>query len=191
MVEATIATRMHQRTGRYQDMPPETILRFVPFHKIRKAADIGCGKGMMTEALLSRISAHGEVLALDLDAAKLEALRKNLSHPALMLLQSDASFVPLRDNSLDLVVMAFVLHEAARKKPLLQEAIRILKPGGYFLIVEWQKQAPGGTAYRTDRIGKADLMRMLENQPLQIKVNLDSNNKQTYIIVAKKTGGYQ
>lgn len=59
-------------------------------------------------------------------------------HPDLKLLQGVAESIPLPDNSMDLITASFVFHEIPPRyaDQVLQEAHRVLKPGGTLLFIE-------------------------------------------------------
>ena len=48
----------------------------------------------------------------------------------------DLEKVPLQDNSVDLALMSQSLHHAERPNVALQEAFRILKPGGQLIVID-------------------------------------------------------
>ena len=56
--------------------------------------------------------------------------------------ETDALLLPLRDNSIDLVVSAFGFRNLANYDTGLQEIRRVLKPGGEFGILDFSE--PGG-----------------------------------------------
>jgi demethylmenaquinone methyltransferase / 2-methoxy-6-polyprenyl-1,4-benzoquinol methylase len=119
--------------------------------------DICCGTGDMTMALLKRRPQAAEpVLAADFSrnmlargAAKFGPGRDGLQpgSPFAIPLEADALHLPLRDQSLDLIVTAFGFRNLANYQAGLNEFLRVLKPGGQLGILEFSE--PGGL------IGKA------------------------------------
>jgi demethylmenaquinone methyltransferase/2-methoxy-6-polyprenyl-1,4-benzoquinol methylase len=120
--------------------------------------DICCGTGDLTMALLSlRPPGARPVLAADfargmlrLGARKFgeKALRKpdrsvrKLEAPYAVPLEADALHLPLRAQSLDLIVTAFGFRNLANYNAGLREFYRTLKPRGQLGILEFS--APGG-----------------------------------------------
>jgi demethylmenaquinone methyltransferase/2-methoxy-6-polyprenyl-1,4-benzoquinol methylase len=110
--------------------------------------DICCGTGDMTMAMLRhRPACARPILAADFAHAMLErGVRKFSGHGAVAL-EADALHLPLRSDSLDLVVTAFGFRNLANYEAGLREFHRVLKPGGELGILEFSE--PGGL------IGKA------------------------------------
>ena len=120
--------------------------------------DICCGTGDLTMALLKlRPSGARPVLAADfargmlrLGARKFgeQALRKpggsarKLEAPYAVPLLADALHLPLRAESLDLIVTAFGFRNLANYEAGLKEFHRTLQPGGQLGILEFSE--PGG-----------------------------------------------
>ena len=119
--------------------------------------DICCGTGDMTMALLKRRPQGAEpILAADFSrnmlargAAKFGPGREGLTPgaPFALPIEADALHLPLRNQSLDLIVTAFGFRNLANYHAGLSEFFRVLKPGGQLGILEFSE--PGGL------IGKA------------------------------------
>jgi demethylmenaquinone methyltransferase/2-methoxy-6-polyprenyl-1,4-benzoquinol methylase len=119
--------------------------------------DICCGTGDMTMALLKRRPHAAEpILAADFSrnmlargAAKFGPGRNSIrpGAPFAIPIEADALHLPLRDQSLDLIVTAFGFRNLANYEAGLREFHRVLKPGGQLGILEFSE--PGGL------IGKA------------------------------------
>jgi demethylmenaquinone methyltransferase/2-methoxy-6-polyprenyl-1,4-benzoquinol methylase len=112
--------------------------------------DICCGTGDMTMALLKR-RPHGAepILAADFSRNMLargarKFGRDNLRNgsPFAIPIEADALHLPLRDQSLDLIVTAFGFRNLANYQAGLSEFFRVLKPGGQLGILEFSE--PGG-----------------------------------------------
>ena len=114
--------------------------------------DICCGTGDMTIALLKRRPRGAEpILAADFSrnmlvrgAAKFGAGRAGLNDgaPYALPIEADALNLPLRDQSLDLIVTAFGFRNLANYQAGLAEFFRVLRPGGQLGILEFSE--PGG-----------------------------------------------
>lgn len=50
--------------------------------------------------------------------------------------------IPLPTNSVDVVLLCFVLHHTAQYRPLMREAYRVMKPGGSILVFEDVVESP-------------------------------------------------
>ncbi len=115
--------------------------------------DICCGTGDMTMALLKwRPEGAQPILAADFARAMLSRGAEKFAARATgeataIALEADALHLPLRNESLDLVVSAFGFRNLANYEAGLREFHRALKPGGRLGILDFSE--PGGL------IGKA------------------------------------
>ena len=107
--------------------------------------DICCGTGDLTLALLKhRPSAARPVLAADFAHAMLSRGWQKFGHaqrnrPQAIALEADALHLPLRSQSLDLVITSFGFRNLANYEAGLREFHRVLKPGGRLGILEFSQ----------------------------------------------------
>jgi demethylmenaquinone methyltransferase / 2-methoxy-6-polyprenyl-1,4-benzoquinol methylase len=115
--------------------------------------DICCGTGDLTMALLKmRPRGARPILAGDFSPAMLrrgvekfgpkELGGSNEGAPYAVAIEADALHLPLRAESLDLIVTAFGFRNLANYEAGLKEFYRALKPGGQLGILEFSE--PGG-----------------------------------------------
>ena len=115
--------------------------------------DICCGTGDMTLALLRHRPAGAQpILAADFARAMLSRgaqkfAARDVGQPTAVALEADALHLPLRAESLDLVVSAFGFRNLANYEAGLREFHRVLRPGAQLGILDFSE--PGGL------IGKA------------------------------------
>ena len=88
--------------------------------------DLGCGTGLVGEALTARDALPARLLALDLAHAMTRAGQRP-GHPACT---ADAEALPLAPASLDAVVSSLTLQWANHLTSALAEVARCLRPGG-------------------------------------------------------------
>jgi ubiquinone/menaquinone biosynthesis C-methylase UbiE len=103
-------------------------------------ADMGCGDGIFTSALYTLIRPSGAIYAVDRDQNALDALTRHFaqSYPDAALHPVCADFArELKLPALDGMVMANSLHFIMNKAPVLSRLIRLLKPGGRLIVVEY------------------------------------------------------
>jgi ubiquinone/menaquinone biosynthesis C-methylase UbiE len=107
--------------------------------------DLGCGQGNYSLAAASRIGPDGVVYAVDLWEEGIAALRERAAHEGranLKPLAAPAGQVPIESRSVDVVLMATVLHdlvEAGTAAGALAEVSRVMKARGQLAIVEFDK----------------------------------------------------
>jgi len=102
-------------------------------------ADLGAGSGNFTHALAELLGAGATIYAVDRDARALAALGRTLpawSGAAIRPVQADFER-PLDLPVLDGVLMANALHFVRDQGTVLAEVARLIRPGGRFLVVEY------------------------------------------------------
>ncbi|MGM0419033.1 MAG: class I SAM-dependent methyltransferase [Thermodesulfobacteriota bacterium] len=126
---------------RIKDIPPDYICSKLNINKPEVIADIGAGTGFFSIAFLNEIN-PSRVYAFDISDVMIEWMEENLSSefPQIIPLKSEENSLPVKDESADLAFMINLHHELENPKAALDEAYRILKPGGKFFIVDWKKE---------------------------------------------------
>ena len=102
-----------------------------------RCLDVGCGPGGITDLLSARVGATGRVVGLDADPVFIDHARgRGHGHANVEFVLGDAYRTGLPDGSFDLVHVRFVAGTAGEPQALLQETIRLTRPGG---IVAFQE----------------------------------------------------
>jgi ubiquinone/menaquinone biosynthesis C-methylase UbiE len=110
-----------------------SVLLYVPSSPGARVIDIGCGTGRY--ALLLASMTEARVFATDLSWAMVEKGRQKDNAQNMSWSLSDACRIPFADESFDAALLFLVLHVLKDPKEALQEAYRILRPGGHCLIL--------------------------------------------------------
>lgn len=107
-------------------------------------ADLGCGStGHFVFPAAQMVGADGKVFAVDIRKIALQAVEKAARHEHFWNIEvvwSDIEVVGaarIPDGSLDLTLVVDNLYLAENRDGLIQEALRVTKPGGKLLCVEW------------------------------------------------------
>jgi SAM-dependent methyltransferase len=113
-------------------------------------ADLGCGEGYLTIET-SRWAA--QVIAVDrstevLKRARALAARRRVSNVTWK--RGDLESVPIPDRTVDVALLSQALHHADDPARALQEAARILVPGGRVLVLDLREH---GETWVRDRLG--------------------------------------
>ena len=98
------------------------------------ALDVGCGAGHTAFALAGGAA---RVVALDLTQAMLEQTRAGASErglPHVEAREGDAEDLPFEDESFDVVTSRLAAHHFPRAERFVNEAHRVLRPGGRFVL---------------------------------------------------------
>ena len=107
-------------------------------------ADIGCGEGYFALRLARAVGPQGLVYAVDINARALAALKKQADQQLLTnvtVVVSESTDTRLPVESVDVLLVSDVLHEVpeAQRLPLVQSAVRALKPGGFLYLIDYRK----------------------------------------------------
>ncbi len=98
-----------------------------------RVLDMGCGTGRLGAYLKEERGCA--VLGIDVNRAKVEKAKRGVRGVEFAL--QSAECMALKDDLFDFVVSLKVLHEVGQPDTALKEAIRVLKPGGRVLIIDW------------------------------------------------------
>jgi len=104
--------------------------------KEQRLADLGCGTGTFLERAMGKV---GECSGLDYNEGMLEQAKNRLGDKV-KLAQGSADSLPFTDTSFDACTMNQVIHHFPNDKEFsfcqraFQEAFRVLKPGGCFVL---------------------------------------------------------
>ncbi|HBY95359.1 MAG TPA: class I SAM-dependent methyltransferase [Chloroflexi bacterium] len=109
-------------------------------------ADLGAGTGNFTWALRALLGPRGTIYAIDRDAKAIRRQRELFAQaePGAAILPVQADFTcPLDLPPLDGVLMANALHFVRDQAAALTQVARYLRPGGRFLLVEYDVHRAG------------------------------------------------
>lgn len=100
--------------------------------------DLGAGTGRATRFVRLAFP-KARIVAIDLSGHYLRSAQKQLRHFARHdFIEADAANLPFSDQRFDAVYSVFLFHElpAAERSRVIREARRVLKPGGFFGLVD-------------------------------------------------------
>ncbi len=119
----------------------DALLRLVPDNEPGRLLDIGTGTGRVLELLAPRVR---QGLGVDASKAMLALARARLSHPGLAhcaVRLADMYRLPLGDATFDTAVLQMVLHYAEDPAGAMEEAARVLRPGGRLIVIDLASHA--------------------------------------------------
>lgn len=112
-------------------------LRFADIEPGTTILDLGCGAGIDSILAAKRTGPSGRVIALDFLPEMLERTAKAAVEAGLdniEPLEGEMEAIPLPDDSVDQVISNGVINLSARKRRVLAECARVLRPGGRFCV---------------------------------------------------------
>ena len=128
-------------------MNPDKIVREFGIKDGMMIADFGSGAGYFTILLGQRVGVDGKVYALDIQESALDNVRVKAKSSGLENVETVRANleVPggsgLADNSQDMVLLANILFQSDLKGEIIKEAVRVLKSGGFFVVIDWKRSA--------------------------------------------------
>ena len=105
--------------------------------------DIAGGTGDLAAKFSRIVGPEGRVVLADINDSMLQVGRDKLldtgHHGNIEFVQADAQFLPFPDDSFDCITIAFGLRNVTEKETALRSMLRVLKPGGRLLVLEFSK----------------------------------------------------
>ena len=123
----------YPHTREYLAYLDRAVLEAVGQGGLGTVAELCCGRGEALTLFGSRVRRY---IGIDVSESMLQSTLKQHDHPNAILLQADATRVPLSSESVDTVVMLGGIHHVPERARLFLEIARILKPGGRFVYRE-------------------------------------------------------
>lgn len=161
---------------------PEQVIKNLEINSGMRVADFGCGAGHFSLAFARKVGEEGIVYALDILPDKLEAAdsaarSRNLNN----IITRRASLErengsELEADSLDWVILKDMLFQNKNKKGILDEAKRVLKPGGKILVIEWNMSNNSIGPGRELRLSKEALVAVAQQVGLGFLKDVPAGN---------------
>lgn len=107
-----------------------------------RTLQIACVYGDLTERLRARLAPAASLDVADVLRVQLDNLARKLrGDPRVGLIQTDSAALELPDASYDRALLFFLLHEqpAEVRRRTIAEALRVVKPGGRLVIVDYHR----------------------------------------------------
>ncbi|MCL4409540.1 MAG: bifunctional demethylmenaquinone methyltransferase/2-methoxy-6-polyprenyl-1,4-benzoquinol methylase UbiE [Gammaproteobacteria bacterium] len=109
----------------------------------QKVLDLAGGTGDLAAKFARIVGPTGEVVLADINDSMLRVGRDKLRDMGIVgnvsYVQADAEKLPFEDNTFDLITIAFGLRNVTDKDAALRSMLRVLKPGGRLLVLEFSK----------------------------------------------------
>jgi len=121
-------------------IPRDEILPRMVLSRTQTVVDLGAGSGYFSLPIAERVR---RVISVDLEPKMLGVLAQRIrlsGIPNIDLVQAEITHIPVKDDSADHVLAAFVYHEVDRPTRLMFESSRVLKPGGILTVLDFQKK---------------------------------------------------
>ncbi|MBZ9622336.1 class I SAM-dependent methyltransferase [Clostridium sp. FP2] len=101
-----------------------------------KVLDVGTGRGEFIDLLKENLKDYTEIIGIDMNDIALENAKERFKDENIDFIKMDAENLNFKDNTFDTVCISNAIHHLPNIQKVLNEMKRVLKPGGYFLLLE-------------------------------------------------------
>lgn len=101
--------------------------------------ELAAGTGRVTRHIAEKIGNHAKLIATDINQGMLDIAMKQVDATNVEYLVADSQDLPFPENSFDCVICQFGFMFLPDRQKGFNEAMRVLKPGGQFIFVTWDK----------------------------------------------------
>ncbi|MCX6373976.1 MAG: class I SAM-dependent methyltransferase [Actinobacteria bacterium] len=133
--------------ARLEALPRATVVALLQLDGAETVVDYGAGTGVYTIAVAEAVPG-GHVIAVEALPRLAEMLRGKITPELaerLEIVETAVNSVPAADGVADRVLMVDVLHHLYDQPGALAEVVRLLRPGGLFVVVDWgDRERPVG-----------------------------------------------
>ncbi len=166
-------------------LPPEKFLAMLPLDRMSDLLDLGAGSGYLTFPAAKMTD--GKVYALDINPTMLSILAERAKVNEIRnveILKGSADQIPLPDEKVDAVMASLILHEVTSLDQVLQEISRILKTGGCFACIEFEKNTEAGPPMHI-RISATEMEQAAQVNGFKI-IRKEYLNDELYVLICEK-----
>lgn len=147
-------------------------LRMLDVREGERVLEIGYGTGHVTVALARLVSDSGKVNGIDISDGMLGVATGRVSRAGLddrvELQRGDASELPYEDDMFDAVFMSFTLElfDNSEIPGVLEQCMRVLKPGGRIVVVSMSAYGAEGAMVRLYKWAHRNIPSFVDCRPI-------------------------
>lgn len=170
---------------RYNLLKPDVLLQKLAVAPGSTILDLGCGNGFFTFPAAAAMGGEGMVIAADLSEAMLTALLDRNPPDTVQILKTEEVDMDVDSDSVDAAVAIALYHEFHDARANLAEIMRVLKPGGKLMVIDWipEDDPKQGPRHRTSR---AEAAAEIVEMGFEIQSEEDYTD-QYWLIIAQMT----
>ena len=156
-------------------------------------ADIGSGTGEYSIALAKATGHPGRIYAIDVQKDMLAMVKKKATQEGIGTIEvvwgdiEKQGGAGLADNSVDISLLANTLFQLEDKKGAVQEVIRITKPNGKIVIVDWMDSFGGLGPKKADVVSSEVAEDLFKDTGFGKVSEFDAGDHHYGLIMQKKT----
>lgn len=148
---------------------PDENVRALELKEKMRVADFGAGSGYYAIAIGRAVGPDGRVYAIDVQKDLLSRIKSKGQSEGVRNIETiwadldTMGGTKLADNSMDAVVIANVLFQSEHKENMLREARRILKPGHFIMLIDWNDAERPMGPHRSQLVSEGTAKKLLES----------------------------
>jgi cyclopropane fatty-acyl-phospholipid synthase-like methyltransferase len=177
-----------ERPERQEEENTELLLRNLALKDGMQVADIGAGSGYHSLRIAGKIGS-GRVFAVDVSPEMVDHLKDRLKRSSVRniscVLGSEQD-IPLKDRSIDLMLMVDVYHEFSFPYEMVQAMRRVLKDDGRIYLVEFRGEDPSVPIKKVHKMTEAQAVREFEAAGFELERNIGNLPWQHCMVFRKK-----
>ena len=171
---------------------PDRVMSDLGLKPGNRVADIGCGEGYFALRLARAVGPQGLVFAVDINTRALAALKKQADQQLLTnvtVVVSESTDTRLPVESVDVLLISDVLHEVPemQRLPLVQSAVRALRPGGFLYLIDYRKSRDVTFDPYEKLIPRDELVKICTDAGLRLDAEFHYLKYQVFLRFQKKT----
>ncbi len=174
MIEMQTAKQLRGQAGHLRFAHPARNVAALGIQPGMKVADFGSGSGAYVLAIAEALCNSGRVYAIDVQRDLLRRT-KNESHKRgfknVDVIWGDLERnggSKIADGALDMVLISNLLFQVTEKKVLIEEALRILRPQGRLVIIDWSDSYGGTGPIKQDVVTKETALSLCRASGLEL-----------------------
>jgi ubiquinone/menaquinone biosynthesis C-methylase UbiE len=172
---------------------PDRVVEDLGLKPGTQVADVGCGGGYFTFRLAQGVGPKGKVFAVDVNEKALKGLRERIDREHIANIETVISAphdTKLTPASIDAALFCLVIHEVAQdqRRPLVEDVVKTLKPGGFLYIVDWRKSHDVKADPYEKLIPRDDLVKLATDAGLTLDAEFHYLKLQVFLRFRKPVG---
>lgn len=173
-------------SDRRKTMDPERILAMAGLAPGMTFVDIGCGQGYFSIPAARAVGADGRVYGIDIDEEALGLLNRMAEDKGLAVrtFAGEAEKTIACKGCADIAFFGICLHDFEDPEKVLDNARRMLKPGGRLVDLDWKKAAMEGGPPLEKRFSEQKASKLIEGAGFAIESVHDIEGRY-YMILAR------
>lgn len=178
-----------ERAERQEEEDSDLLLRNLGLKEGMQVADIGAGSGYHS-VRMARAIGSGRVFAVDVSPEMVEHLSDRLKRESIRNIScvlGSIQDIPLKDRSIDLILMVDVYHEFSHPYEMAQAMRRILRDDGRVFLVEFRGEDASVPIKKIHKMTEPQAIREFEASGFELERNIGNLPWQHCMVFRKRS----